>query len=197
MKTENFLNEGAWLLDIETDSLRADFGVVFVIVMKRFGRNDWRTFSIDLSKPDMEKAERSLLNEFRNSDELNDALSTGVIHFYGSKFDIPFLNTRLTMHGLPRLPKLKQLDMWYTVRRVFSDTVSSRRMAYIQSMLHAGDKKAPMKSGVAAELWRAVKFKRSESALAKVITHCRQDIRVLEYQVKSLRNLLPEQVKRT
>jgi len=197
MRTELFLAARPLLIDIETDSLRADFGLVLCAVTRPYGprvsdRKGTRIFRIDIKAPDLELAEKAMLQELRKS--LIGV--TGVIHYFGVHFDIPFLQTRLGMQGLQLLPKLLQLDMWNTNKRVYDRTITSRRMAAVQALFKEGDRLAPMKSGVEPHNWRRAKFARDQKAMDEIVAHCVKDLDVLEYQVRRLTPLLPDRVIR-
>ena len=69
-------------------------------------------------------------------DLLNDA--DVVVHYYGSKFDIPVLNREFAKHGFPPPSPYKQIDLKTMVARVFK--FESNKLAYVAGALGLGAK---------------------------------------------------------
>lgn len=61
-----------------------------------------------------------------------------VVHYYGSKFDIPVLNREFAKHGFPPPSPYKQIDLKTLVARVFK--FESNKLAYVAGALGLGSK---------------------------------------------------------
>lgn len=71
-----------------------------------------------------------------------------VVHYNGTRFDMPTLNQEFALQGLPKPSPYKQVDLLRTVRKQFR--LPSNKLSYVARYLGHGDKK-PHK-GMA--LWR-------------------------------------------
>lgn len=61
-----------------------------------------------------------------------------VIHYNGTKFDIPMLNQEFLLHGLAPASPVKQIDLLKTVRNKFR--FPSNKLSYVSSKLGLGSK---------------------------------------------------------
>src|SRR5213592_2031591 len=88
-------------LDIEASNLKADFGTVVVTSIKPYG-GDPITFT---AKPGRDKklliAVAAELSKYQ-----------AWVTFYGKLFDVPFINSRMLVNGLPPLDKKHHIDMY-------------------------------------------------------------------------------------
>jgi len=97
------------MLDIEASNLDANFGVVLSAAIKPY------------HKPTILFVNK---NKWDDSEVVKDVVSTinsydVLVTFYGYKFDIPFLRTRM-LHADPSLvlkPTLHHIDLYYVARR--------------------------------------------------------------------------------
>lgn len=61
-----------------------------------------------------------------------------VVHYNGTKFDIPILNQEFLLHDLPPASPVKQVDLLKTVRSKFR--FPSNKLSYVSQKLGLGDK---------------------------------------------------------
>ncbi len=101
---------------------------------------------------------------------LNDA--DVVMHYYGSRFDIPTLNKEFVMHGMPPPAPHKELDLLNTVRRKFRFT--SNKLDYVCQKLGLGKK-----HDTDFQLWVDCMAK-NPTAWKKMERYNRQDVLLLE-----------------
>jgi DNA polymerase elongation subunit (family B) len=104
------------------------------------------------------------------SKEFADA--DGFIYHYGQRHDLPYINSRLTLHGFPPLPKVASIDTW----RVARDNLKlrSNRLKSIAEFFGVATKQH-----VGWQLWLDVMNKKP-SACKKMTEYCKQDVRALE-----------------
>ena len=178
--------------DIETSSLKSDFGVAVCAVVKTYGTRDKPlSFFVDLDEPDLLKAERNMLIKLNKT--LNEY--DGVITYFGNRFDIPFIRTRSLYHGITPLKKTKSLDLYFTVKRVTNP--SSRRLDRINQILKISDPDAsPDKTRLGLAEWNGVVFSRNKEALKYIVTHCIADVEILENAVNAFIEFVPDRIMR-
>lgn len=179
------------LLDIEATGLRGDFGVILCVVIKEFGRNNTKLFKIDLEAEDLLESEKQMLIQ------VNEYLKTfdGVIGYYSSRYDIPMLRTRSYYHGIEPLMKIKQLDVYFSVKRILNTT--SRRLERVSDLMRINaNKELPEKSKIDINEWIRVMHSRDTQALAYISQHCIDDVLILEGVTNELRPFLPERIMR-
>lgn len=180
-------------LDIEATGLTGDFHIVLCAVIKRFGINDKPVvFRIDIKKPDLMEAERKLLLEIKDYIEKN---LDGVITYYGSRYDIPMLRTRMLAQGIDPLDKLRHLDMYFTIRRTL--VLTSRRMANVNELIRRNDvKSTPEKTRIGTEFWQGAVYSRDKASMDYIVDHCVKDVLILEGITNAFRKFVPERVNR-
>ena len=118
----------------------------------------------------------------------------GVITYYGTNFDVPFLRTRMLAYGMSPIGKLRHLDVYYTVRRTMR--MSRNRLANAIELLQQGDGTVPDKGRVAPPLWMKALYSRDENALKQIIEHCVEDVHALEAALVKLKAFAPDRVLR-
>ena len=196
-----FLDRQPLLLDIETTGLKADYGLVMVIGVSRYTpsgpRKPVRQFKIDIRKTDMERSEYNMLLDFRtfmDGETLKEG-GAGIITFNGIRFDVPFVQARLMAQGIPLLPKMRHLDLFYVIKNTLRYTVTSRRAKYIQSIFKMGDPKAPLKDSSQMFTWLRATFSRDTAAFQRIVDHNRNEcLQSLLYQTRRLKGLAPQTV---
>ena len=180
------------VLDIETSSLKSDFGIVICAVMHTLGTDEkYKVCTIDLSNKDLLSEEKALLETLNSELEQYD----GVVTYFGSRFDIPFIRTRSLYHGLKPLSKKKSLDLYFTVKRVTNP--SSRRLERINDILRISEPDAsPDKTRLGMSEWNGVVFNRDSKMLDYIIEHCIADVKILENAVWRFKDFLPDRILR-
>lgn len=107
----------------------------------------------------------------------------GIITHYGSKFDLPFLNSRLLYHGLPTVPNIPHIDTCMVSRkRLF---IHRNRLQTIANFLKLEGK---LENG-GWQLWVDV-MNRKKKAQKLMDLYCKQDVEVLEQVYYKLRPLI-------
>jgi len=166
--------EAIAFVDIEASNLKADFGTAVVVSVKPYGKKPV-TFS---AKPGHDKALLKLV-----AAEL--AKYPVWVTFYGKMFDIPFLNSRLLVNGMPPLPKNHHVDMYWVIK---SQTALSRRnQAHLLEWLEADSKKM----SVSPNVWATMAANPSTS-LRTLRSRCESDVCGLEAMYEKTKHLIRE-----
>lgn len=91
----------------------------------------------------------------------------------GDRFDIPYINTRIMLHGLGPQPVWKTVDTLVIARRRFKFP-SNRLDALGKFMFGEG------KIRVDFQLWRDIIEDNCEKAMSKMVKYCKKDVVLLE-----------------
>lgn len=168
------------LWDIESTNLSADFGYILSIAVKDLGDNKVRCYRIDdykLYKKDPTN-DRELLREA--SADLSDAGAW--VTWYGSRFDVPMVNSRLLYHGLNPMPPVPHIDGWRVAK--YKMALHSNRLASVSSFLEL-EEKTPLDGPI----W--IKASAGDKkALAYIVEHNVQDVVVLEEAFNRIKPLI-------
>jgi len=179
------------ILDIESSGLIGDFGVTFCVVIKIFGRDELKIFKMDIGPRDMLASEKKMLKELVHYLRTLD----GIVTYYGTGFDIPFLRTRMLSHGLTGyIRKLRHLDLYYTVRGKL--LLSRNRLMNVIEMLKIADGTVPDKGRVEPAKWMRVIFAGDKKAMQEVVDHCVEDVYALEAALLRLQGVAPDRILR-
>ena len=174
--------KNAWLLankrivffDLETFDLAADFGLVMVGCIKDRG-GAIKTYSAAAGDPD----ERDCILGIRDELEAADYVCT----WYGTKFDLPYINTRLLINNERPIAKIRHIDAYYTAR--FKLKLQSNRLAAVELALLGQSHKTAILPGI----WRRA-LRGDKEALDYIIDHCERDVQVLEDVFEKLRGFI-------
>jgi len=161
-------------VDIEAANLNADFGTVVVVSVKPFGEKPV-TFKC---RPGKDKA---MLKKVA----LELAKYPVWVSFYGKLYDIPFLNSRLLVNGLPPLPKHHHIDMYWVVRS--RTHLSRRNQGHILSWLGTSEEKMSVSPSVWAEL-----SSNYDKNIATLVKRCESDVEGLEAMYNRVKHLVGE-----
>ncbi len=164
--------------DIEASSLNADFGVILTFGYKYVGRGTVRVLCLPPG-PDLLRAERQLLQQIRPI-----LLDTDVwLTHYGTRYDVPMINSRLLYHRLAPLPPLPHIDTWRVAKTQLK--LHSNRLLAVQTHLQL----PVSKNAIRPEAWlRALGGHRP--SLRTIATHNRRDVLVLEAAYLRLRSVI-------
>lgn len=161
-------------VDIEAANLNADFGTVVVVSIKPYKKPP-----VTLkARPGRDK---KLVKDVREVMEDYPLWVT----FYGKMFDIPFLNSRLLLNGLPPLPKHHHVDLYWTVRN--GTHLSRRNQGHILSWLGTPEEKMSVSPNVWAEL--ASDYDKNIKTLVK---RCESDVVGLEAMYEKVKHIIGE-----
>lgn len=118
---------GLWQQNVGLNQI-LDSGYVLCWAAKWYGEEQVYFDSVQSKKP------RSMLLSIHKM--VNDA--DAVIHYNGTKFDMPTLNKEFLLHGLPPPAPYKQIDLLKTARGQFK--FPSNKLDYIAQRLNLGKK---------------------------------------------------------
>lgn len=165
-------------LDIETTGLHGDYNSVLVVAIKPWGG---KVILHSVTRPgdDKEVVEAA-------SDVLERY--TIWVSYYGKMFDIPIIQTRRLLHGLPILHKKHHIDLYFHLK---SHIKTGRRS---QGHLLNWLKLSEQKMSVSAEEWNRV-LRDPEEGLKVMRRRCASDARGLEALYKRTRHLIGEVTK--
>lgn len=180
------------VLDIETSSLKSDFGIVICAVIHTLGTKEkYKVCAIDLNNKDLLSEEKALLETLNAELESYDC----IVDYFGSRFDIPFIRTRSLYHGIQPLSKKKNLDLYFTVKRTTNP--STRRLERINDILRISEPdSSPDKTRLGMREWNGVVFNRDSKMLDYIIEHCIADVKILENAVWRFKDFLPDRIMR-
>ena len=132
---------------------------------------------------DYGRFERDRVNDVEVIKELSAALLKADAHvtWYGTYFDIPYLNSRRIKHGLPPLPQIPHIDGWYIAKKKLK--LHSNRLASVSAFLGL-ENKTPI---LQAHWLRAAAG--YSASIKYVKDHNKQDVVVLEQAYEKLRAL--------
>lgn len=170
--------------DIESTNLSATFGTILCIGYKWHGEKRVYVPSIlDAGRDNLD--DHALVAAFARAwDEADYAVS-----WYGERFDLPMIRTKLLRYGEPPLAPKPHIDLWKTARKMFK--AHSNRLAVWQELLGAEHSKTP----IAFDAWlRAAQG--DQRALREVKRHCELDVRVLEDVFTRMRPWLDNEPRR-
>lgn len=161
-------------VDIEASNLNADFGTVVVVSIKPY-KMDPITFHC---RPGRDK---KLLKDVAKVMEEYPVWGT----FYGKLYDIPFLNSRLLVNGLPPLPKHHHIDMYWVVKS--RTHLSRRNQGHILSWLGTNEEKMSVSPTIWANLARDY-----DTNIKILIDRCESDVIGLEAMYDRVKHLIGE-----
>lgn len=167
--------------DLETSALNADYGVILCAGFKTVGEGKARVISVeDYKGKDLIAREKHLVKDLFEVLVNADCWLT----WFGTYFDIPYLNSRLLYHRLPTLPaNFPHVDGWKTSRNRLK--LRNNRLKTVQEFLGTDTEK----DAVLGPMW--IKAVAGDSkALKYVIEHCRKDVKALEEAYLLLRPLI-------
>jgi len=174
-------NKSFCFFDLETTNLDANYGYILCSSIR--DRESGTTLTHDTVQSDAE-----ILTAIRDTIESYDY----VVTFFGTRFDIPYLNTRLLMNGMQPIGLSRHIDMYYTARHMLK--LNSNRMTVVEESLLGKTIKTRLNGQIwidAAKRFHCAcgeKNERAEAAMEYIKDHCVKD-------VKSLHDIFDELVR--
>lgn len=173
---EQMREVGTCFWDIEASNLSADFGIMLCLSIKGIDDNDIFTIRLD-DAPDYDTDPAVRCNDSWLAEAARDKLEeyTVIVHHYGDRYDLPFLNTRLLNY------RRRLLD---TGSRVFVDTWWHARHRLklhnnrLDSLIHYLDTKT-LKTGLDGNIWTSA-VTGVRSSMDWVVKHNIHDVKALE-----------------
>lgn len=181
--SERTQQKNEWLLanskvvffDLETFDLAADFGLVMVGCVKDRG-GETRTY---MAHGDDD--EKQCVVAIRNDLEAADFVCT----YYGTGFDIPYLNTRLLLNNERPISQIRHVDLYYKVR--YGLKLNRNRLANVENAFLKGTPKR--KTEILPGIWRNA-LQGRQDALDYIADHCVRDVAILEDAFEILRGFV-------
>lgn len=168
------------LWDLETTSLKSDFGFILAAGYKFLGEKKTHVLSIgDFNAKNFRAREKALVKAFA---KILASADISVTH-NGQRYDHPWMNAKMLEHHLGYLPPIPQVDTLQIARKHLK-TVSRKRLETLSYYLGTYETKTP----VEGRIWVDAAVG-SKSALKYIVDHCRADVGVLEEVYLQLRPL--------
>jgi len=156
------------MVDGEMSNLDANFGRLFCFAVKPIGEATKMFSEMDYKKR-FPGDDKLLVEAVRDEMHKYD----GWVTWYGRKFDIPFLNTRLIMHLSGQLQNRFHIDLWETCRRKLK--LHSNRLEAAAIALDVEHSK----THITPSIWCKASAG-DKPSLEYIIDHCTKDVLVLE-----------------
>lgn len=168
------------VFDLETTNLNADFGVVLCGVILPSGPG---------AKPIVFRADKYptwKTNRSNDAELVKDIVKE--LDCYdiwcghnASRFDVPFLRTRLLRHKLPPLPTRKLVDPVLLARNKLRMSFNS--LAQVANLLGINSK-----TELKPEMWLAASLDGCTKSIGYIVDHCVQDCVTLDKVVGALKH---------
>lgn len=170
------------LFDIEATNLDADFGFAICVGYRWYGEKKIYVPSV-LDYPTA--FGRDPTNDKYLMRDIHRVLSQAdvIVGFYSKLFDLPWLMARMLHHGLPSLPAIPHVDLYFTARANLK--IHSRRLANLIDFLNLKAEKTRLSGPV----WVRAGAGHAPS-IRYVVDHCWHDIDALDKTYTLLRPLV-------
>ena len=168
-------------LDIENPAnLNADFAV-----MTHFGYAVNDGLADVLCASDTSRWRHDVLDDYTLSAQARKVICAAdmLVTWYGSRHDIPFLNSRLLLHRLQPIPRLPHIDLWRTCK--YQLKLHSNRLSSAAAFMGLTPK-----LDVPPITWQRAAAGHRKS-LAILTERCRTDVEILRQAYLRLRPLIP------
>lgn len=175
---------GGWrvgFLDIETTGLGADFGHILCACIKPSVKSSILTLRLD----DYKGYHKDLCNDLLLVKDIRAAMDEYdvLVTWNGDNFDLPFIDTRLVVHGEKRAPLVHSIDLLPICRkklRLNSNRLDS--VAVALGLVHEKTKLQP-------QIWQRASHG-SKVDLDYIVDHCKADVLVLEETFNRFRGFI-------
>ncbi|MDJ0764864.1 MAG: ribonuclease H-like domain-containing protein [Myxococcota bacterium] len=157
--------------DIETTDFKANFGYMLMWAAK-FLDEDWVWYATIADNEDYGTTPLSMMDDKLIVTKLRDIVdeADAVVAHYGSRFDLPFLNTRCLLHGIAPPSPVTVIDTWRIARSQLAMT--SNRLGTLTESLNEKDNR---KSSLPKEDWKLA-IHGDEGALARMLDYNIDDV---------------------
>jgi len=174
-----YTGERIGFLDIESEDLKADYGIMFCWCVLDAQTNEIKKDIInadDIKKGSSKKRDVAPTEDKRIVQSLIDCMSNydRVVAHYGSRFDLPFIRTRAVICGLdfPTYGLLNQTDTWIILKNKFKLSRNSLMNATLK--LLGSTRKDFLSHSIKHGCLRG-----EEWALKDSLVHCENDVKDL------------------
>ena len=157
--------------DLETTNLRANFGRILCCCFAPFDSDEVIVMRGDEKKYKKKK----LYDDSELALDIKEYLEESWcwVTWNGKMFDVPFVNTRLTLSGQEPLYKRMHIDLMYYARRPNLKIHSSRLDAVAKTFALK-----EQKTDLTPEQWTEA-MRLEKEAMDYIHKHCEQDVKVL------------------
>ena len=168
--------------DIEATSLHANRGHLLCAALKIAGERKPYIYRLD---------ENLVVTEHWNDKNLCDVIADGlsgldlIVTQYGSRYDIPFFNSRMLFHGYKPIPAKMHVDVWRISRSRLA--LSSNRLESVSRFFKTKENKDHLDW----ETWERAAYG-DTPALDAIVDHCRRDVLVLEEVFDTLKPFIKQ-----
>lgn len=168
--------------DIESTDLQADFGNMLACGFKYLGQPAEVISLLDVNKHCKSCRRVDAVDDKRLLKQVWERLAAADVWvtWFGKGFDIKFVNTRLVDGGMPALPPIPHIDLYFTAKHHLK--LSSNRLASVQDFLQLPTAKTPLTK----RCWRRAQAGDVPS-IRYIIDHCEKDVMVLEEAYERLK----------
>ena len=156
------------ILDIETTSLRGDYGgmLVCAVIKDYWTGKNWTVRIDDKNNPDIQSDRwvcQELVNRIRDKYDL-------LVTWNGTMFDLRFIDTRCYKNWLPLLPPIYHRDILWHARSKL--VIRSRSLVVVHGYLFGQSSKTQ----ITEKVWGAMLL-RKKWAIDYMVHHCRIDVK--------------------
>lgn len=166
--------------DIEASGLKADFGFLLCAAFGDVNTDEVTLLSLSqFGKGNPLSYEKKLVQAVAEEISKADVL----VSYYGKGFDRPFLNAKMLEYGLPVLPNIPEIDLYFTVKSNLA--ISRKSLQNVAYYAKVENEKTP----VEGRLWKAAQMG-NKTALRAIEAHNIADVKVLRDVYMQLRPLV-------
>lgn len=166
------------VFDIEVSDMKADYGSLLMVGYKWLGNKKIHCPSLLDYEKEWALDDKALVTEVHRVISQADML----IGFYSSMHDIKYLQSKFLKYGLPVLPPVPHIDLYFLARTHLS--LSRKSLDNLSRYLDTKHKKYYCDASV----WQRAKVG-DLVGMKEIIKHCRADIAVTEEMYYKLRSL--------
>ncbi len=168
--------------DIETTALDAGVGSVVCAAFKSNHDKKPRLLAIS----DYRGWSREPWNDSRLVEDIAEEIGKAdiIVGHYSTRFDLPFINSRLLKAGKPPAPPVPHVDTWRISRNRLK--LGSNRLAALSAFFGL-EQKTPL----SAEILQRMRAYDGDT-LALIYDHCVQDVIVLEQAYERIKIIAPD-----
>lgn len=161
------------IFDLETSDLAGDRGIILCGCIKSSKQKKIITIRTDDTNPDWGTGKRG--NDRETVKQIAEVLEDHdvLVAHNGSRFDMPFLRTRMARWKMRRLPDIKIVDPLSIAWRKLRLTRNS--LGNIADHIGIEDKKTPLDMSV----WMDAILNGTRASMNKIVEHCEADVVVL------------------
>jgi len=178
----NTNNKKILFFDIEATNLSASIGYILTIGYKWAGDKSASVLRIDKT-PEFHKKKTNDTGLLKQFEEIFNKAEVVVYHF-GDFYDLPFIQTRRLIKGLPPLGDISSVDTWRIAKKKLK--FHNNRLETILETLNCPIKKTKING----EKWIDA-MSGDTKAIDYVVDHCRKDVEVLEWVYNKIKAVWP------